>query len=80
MSGLDLLLSQKMDQCSNSADLTEKYLKELKDFVASSKDYTSNGSKINLENAFQNTSSPEIKALICQVCIKIIITKIFIYF
>lgn len=72
--GIELLASQRIEQCSNSIELAERYLKEIKDFVASSQDFTSNGSK-DFRDLFQDNTIIETNALIAQVDIRLLVCK-----
>ncbi|XP_023310608.1 guanine nucleotide exchange factor DBS isoform X2 [Anoplophora glabripennis] len=65
-SGIDLLASQRIEQCSASPELAEKYLKETQDFLASSKEFSLNGPK-DFKDTFQCATTPETKALVSQV-------------
>ncbi|KAJ8942473.1 hypothetical protein NQ318_017766 [Aromia moschata] len=60
-SGIDLLSSQRIEQCSTSPELAEKYLKEIQEFIRSSKEFSLNGI------AFRDSTTPETKALVSQV-------------
>ncbi|CAH1103228.1 unnamed protein product [Psylliodes chrysocephalus] len=64
--GLELLATQKIEQCATSFELAEKYLKVIKEFIASSQEFTSNGPK-DFRDIFQETNTLETKALISQV-------------
>ncbi|XP_030748753.1 guanine nucleotide exchange factor DBS-like isoform X2 [Sitophilus oryzae] len=64
--GRDLLASQKIEQCSNSPDLAEKYVCEIRDFLNTAKDFSSNGQK-DFKELFQESITPETKALVSQV-------------
>ncbi|XP_060536985.1 guanine nucleotide exchange factor DBS-like isoform X3 [Cylas formicarius] len=65
-SGIDLLASQKIEICSNSPDLAEKYLIEIREFTSSSNEFTANGQK-DFKDIFQDSITPETKALVSQV-------------
>lgn len=65
-SGIDLLASQRIEQCSASPELAEKYLKEIQEFQISSKEFTLNGPK-DFKDTFQCATIPETKALVSQV-------------
>ncbi|KAL1493421.1 hypothetical protein ABEB36_011480 [Hypothenemus hampei] len=64
--GVILLASQTVEQCSNSSELAEKYINEIEEFQATAKDVMSNGQK-NLIDFFQDSITSETKALILQV-------------
>lgn len=64
--GVDLLASQKIEKCSTSHELAEKFLKEIQDFLNTAKEFTLNNPK-DFKNIFQDTITPETKALVSQV-------------
>ncbi|KAJ8926822.1 hypothetical protein NQ314_020670 [Rhamnusium bicolor] len=64
--GIDLLASQRIEQCSTSPELAEKYLKEIHEFIKSSKEFTLNGPR-DFKDSFQDTTTLETKALVSQV-------------
>ncbi|XP_056645987.1 guanine nucleotide exchange factor DBS-like isoform X1 [Diorhabda sublineata] len=64
--GVELLATQKIEQCASSVELAEKYLKEIKEFLASSKEFTSNSPK-DFKDIFQESTTSETRALISQI-------------
>ncbi|CAG9816753.1 unnamed protein product [Phaedon cochleariae] len=64
--GVDLLASQRIEQCANSIELAEKYLKEIVEFSATSKEFTTKGHQ-DFREFFDDSITHETKALISQV-------------
>ncbi|CAG9759980.1 unnamed protein product [Ceutorhynchus assimilis] len=64
--GIDLLASQKIEQCSNSPDLAKKCISEIRNFEITAKEFMSNGQR-DFKDLFQDTVTPETKALAIQV-------------
>ncbi|XP_076261206.1 guanine nucleotide exchange factor DBS-like isoform X2 [Rhynchophorus ferrugineus] len=64
--GRDLLASQKIEQLSNSIELAERYISEIREFVSSAKEFSPNGQK-GFKDIFQDSTTPETKALVTQV-------------
>ncbi|KAJ8986252.1 hypothetical protein NQ317_009960 [Molorchus minor] len=64
--GIVLLSTQRIEQCSTSPELAERYLKEIQEFIKSSNEFTLNGPK-DFRETFQDSTTPETKPLVSQV-------------
>lgn len=65
--GIELLASQHIEKCSASADYAEESLQELQRFVLSASEFCTTSSPNELRNVFQESATPETKALVTQV-------------
>ncbi|XP_030557055.1 guanine nucleotide exchange factor DBS isoform X2 [Drosophila novamexicana] len=64
--GVELLASQRIEQCSVSADLAEQSLHEIQAFIASASDFKLS-SPSEFKKIFLDSTTPETKALVSQV-------------
>lgn len=64
--GIDLLASQHIEKCSNSSELAEQSLMEIQQYVSSAEEFKL-GSPKEFRSLFQDSVTPETKALVTQV-------------
>lgn len=65
--GIELLASQRIEKCSISLEYAEESLKELQQFVLSASEFCVTSSPRELRDVFQESATPETKALVSQV-------------
>lgn len=65
--GIELLASQRIENCSMSPEFAEQSLQELQQFVLSASEFCLTSSPRELRNVFQESATPETKALVTQV-------------
>lgn len=66
--GVELLASQRIEKCSVSAEYADQSLQEVQQFILSASDFcVSNSSPREFRNVFQESVTPETKALVTQV-------------
>lgn len=75
--GIELLASQHIEKCSASAEYTEESLQELQRFVMSASEFCTTSSPNELRNVFQESATPETKALVTQVNERTLFNHIF---
>lgn len=64
--GIDLLASQQIEKCSQSTELAEQFLTEIQEFVSSAEEFKLDSPR-EFRNMFQDSITPETKALVTQV-------------
>jgi hypothetical protein len=64
--GVDLLASQHIEKCSSSPELAEQSLMEIQQYVASAEEFKLSSPK-EFRSLFQDSITPETKALVTQV-------------
>lgn len=64
--GVTLLTSQNLEHCSNSPELAQKCINEIRNFEATAKEFMSTGHK-DFRDIFQDSVTPETKPLVSQV-------------
>jgi hypothetical protein len=64
--GVDLLASQHIEKCSTSPELAEQSLMEIQQYVASAEEFKLSSPK-EFRSLFQDSITPETKALVTQV-------------
>lgn len=62
-----MLASQRIENCSMSPEFAEQSLQELQQFVLSASEFCLTSSPRELRNVFQESATPETKALVTQV-------------
>lgn len=67
--GIELLASQRIEKCSISPEYAEESLQELQQFVLSASEFCITSSPTELRDVFQESATPETKALVAQVSI-----------
>lgn len=65
--GIELLGSQRIENCSMSPEYAEESLQKIQQFVLSASEFCSTSSPRELRNIFQESSTPETRALVTQV-------------
>lgn len=65
--GIELLASQRIEKCSVSPEYAEESLKEIQQFVLSASEFCITASPSELRDVFQESATPETKALVSQV-------------
>lgn len=73
--GVDLLASQRIERCSMSSEYAEESLQEIQDFIESASEFCVSSPR-EFRNVFQESTTPETKALVSQVW-KLFIFSIF---
>lgn len=66
--GIELLASQRIEKCSISPEYAEERLQEIQHFVLSASEFCITSSPSELRDVFQESATPETKALVSQVC------------
>lgn len=69
--GIELLASQRIEKCSQSLEYAEESLQELQQFVLSASEFCITSSPSELRDVFQESATPETKALVSQVSTKL---------
>ncbi|XP_019765330.1 guanine nucleotide exchange factor DBS isoform X4 [Dendroctonus ponderosae] len=64
--GVTLLTSQNIEQCSNSPELAQKCINEIRNFEATAKEFMSTAHK-DFRDIFEDSVTPETKPLVLQV-------------
>lgn len=64
--GIELLASQRIEKCSSSAEIAEQSLAEIQQFLASASEFRVSSPR-EFRNVFQESTTPETKALVTQV-------------
>lgn len=64
--GVELLASQRIEKCSVSAEHAEQSLQEIQQFITSANDFCVSSPR-EFRNVFQDSTTPETKALVTQV-------------
>ncbi|GLH15336.1 Uncharacterized protein GBIM_19803 [Gryllus bimaculatus] len=64
--GIDLLASQQIEKCSTSPELAEQSLNEIQQYIASAEEFKLSSPK-EFRTLFQDSITPETKALVTQV-------------
>ncbi|XP_055702828.1 guanine nucleotide exchange factor DBS isoform X3 [Phlebotomus papatasi] len=64
--GVELLASQRIEKCSVSAEIAEQSLQEIVQFLASAAEFKLSSPR-EFKNVFQESTTPETKALVTQV-------------
>lgn len=64
--GIDLLASQHIEKCSNFPELAEQSLMEIQQYVSSAEEFKLSSPK-EFRSLFQDSITPETKALVTQV-------------
>ncbi|XP_037046122.1 guanine nucleotide exchange factor DBS isoform X3 [Bradysia coprophila] len=64
--GIELLASQRIEKCSGSADIAEQSLAEIQQFLATASEFRVSSPR-EFRNVFQESTTPETKALVTQV-------------
>lgn len=64
--GVELLASQRIEKCSMSADYAEQSLREVQQFILSANEFCVSSPR-EFRNVFQESTTPETKALVSQV-------------
>lgn len=65
--GIELLASQRIEKCSISPEHAEESLQEIQQFVLSASEFCVTSSPSELRDVFQESATPETKALVSQV-------------
>ncbi|XP_031630381.1 guanine nucleotide exchange factor DBS isoform X3 [Contarinia nasturtii] len=65
--GIELLASQRIEKCSISTEYAEESLQEIQQFVLSASEFCITSSPRELRDVFQESATPETKALVAQV-------------
>lgn len=65
--GIELLASQRIEKCSGSAEIAEQSLDEIQQFLSSATEFRVSSPR-EFRNVFQESTTPETKALVTQVC------------
>lgn len=65
--GIELLASQRIEKCSISPEYADESLQELQQFVLSASEFCITSSPSELRDVFQESATPETKALVAQV-------------
>lgn len=61
-----MLAAQRIEKCATSGDIAEKSLQEIQQFIASASDFKLSSPR-EFKNVFQESTTPETKALVTQV-------------
>lgn len=64
--GVELLASQRIEKCSVSAEIAEQSLQEIQQFISSASEFKLSSPR-EFKNIFQESTTPETKALVTQV-------------
>lgn len=64
--GIELLASQRIEKCSGSSEIAEQSLSEIQQFLASASEFRVSSPR-EFRNVFQESTTPETKALVTQV-------------
>lgn len=64
--GIELLASQRIEKCSVSVDIAEQSLQEIQEFLASAAEFRVSSPR-EFRNVFEESQTPETKALVTQV-------------
>lgn len=67
--GVELLASQRIEKCSVSAEYAEQSLQEIQQFIASASEFCVSTSPREFRNVFEDSTTPETKALVSQVSV-----------
>lgn len=62
-----MLASQRIEKCSMQPECAEESLQEIQQFVLSASEFCSTSSPRELRNVFQESATPETRALVTQV-------------
>lgn len=66
--GVELLASQRIEKCSTSAEYAEQSLREVQQFIMSASEFcNASNNPREFRNVFQESTTPETKALVTQV-------------
>lgn len=76
--GVELLASQRIEKCSMSAEYAEQSLHEVQQFILSASDFCVSSPR-EFRNVFQDSTTPETKALVSQVIIIVFQYRIIIW-
>ncbi|XP_037904772.1 guanine nucleotide exchange factor DBS isoform X5 [Hermetia illucens] len=64
--GIELLASQRIEKCSVSGEIAEQSLQEIQQFISSASEFKLSSPR-EFKNVFQESTTPETKALVTQV-------------
>lgn len=64
---MELVASQRIEKCAMLVEYAEECLIEVQDFIEAASEFSPSSSPKDLRNAFQESSTPETKALVTQV-------------